>query len=384
MEQKTAGNHVQGLDVLRVLAIVSVFVFHYSRSAGPLWFQSIGRFGWMGVDLFFVLSGYLIGGQLFKKLQETGKISLRDFYIQRAFRILPSYWAVVALYFLVPGFTDDRGTSPLWKFLTFTQNFGLDLFQDSFSHAWSLCVEEHFYLIFPWLAFAFWKWGTPKKVIAFLISLIAGGMILRSTLWFHLVKPILGAENSHDLAKTFYQQIYYPTYNRLDGLAIGAVLAAISVYRPHVWKAFQKNWIGCFILGIFLLAMSWRMDGDRYALQASALVYPLVALAFGCLLIFAASPVSPLNQWRIPGARWAATLAFSFYLTHKHFIHVAMTFGTSKGLHHDGFILMIFSFVCSLFAAICLHLLIERPFLKLRSSVMPQLSKQNENCGTVV
>ena len=370
MERRTPAKHIQGLDVLRVLAIVSVFVFHYSRSAGPIWFQSIGRFGWMGVDLFFVLSGFLIGGQLFKKLHDTGRISFRDFYVQRAFRILPSYWTVVALYFLVPGFTDDKWTSPLWKFLTFTQNFGLDLFHDAFSHAWSLCVEEHFYLIFPWIAAAFWKWGTPKKTMCFILSLIAGGIILRGAIWVHWIQPLLDPENSHGLAKAFYEQIYYPTYNRLDGLAIGALLSAIAIFRPALWKTFQRNWFFCFTFGLFLLVLSSRMDGDRYELVASAIVYPLISLSFGSLVIAATAPESPLNRWKLPGIRWGATLAFSFYLIHKHIIHIVMDAGVAHGFSYNGLALMAFSFAASIAAALCLHLVIERPFLKLRFQVM--------------
>ena len=120
---------IPGLDHLRALAIVLVFLFHYGLFEHPTWVESIGAFGWIGVDLFFVLSGYLIADQLFRSQARTGTIGLRTFYVRRAFRILPAYGAMVALYFLFPSIQERATIAPLWKFVTFTMNLGLDLRQ---------------------------------------------------------------------------------------------------------------------------------------------------------------------------------------------------------------------------------------------------------------
>jgi peptidoglycan/LPS O-acetylase OafA/YrhL len=104
----------------------------------------------MGVDLFFVLSGYLIGSQLLKPFRSGEHPRLWDFYRRRLYRILPAYLAVLALYFLVPVWREQDGISPLWQFLTFTENFFVDYAKnEAFSHVWSLCVEEHFYCCCP-------------------------------------------------------------------------------------------------------------------------------------------------------------------------------------------------------------------------------------------
>src|SRR3989344_5086987 len=98
--RKTSGEDwIQGLDLLRALAIAATLVLHYSQSPCPVWVKSLGRFGWIGVDLFFVLSGYLIGRQLLNQARETNQIHFRQFYLRRAFRILPSFFVVLALYF---------------------------------------------------------------------------------------------------------------------------------------------------------------------------------------------------------------------------------------------------------------------------------------------
>src|SRR6185295_2401640 len=108
-------------------------------------------FGWSGVDLFFVLSGFLITRQL------LAGMGMREFYLRRALRILPLYWTALVLYFAIPGFAERSGIAPLWKFLLFVQNIGLDAATEgAFSHAWSLCIEEHFYLVLcPLLALGF-------------------------------------------------------------------------------------------------------------------------------------------------------------------------------------------------------------------------------------
>ena len=140
-----------GLDHLRALAILLVWVFHYQGGTfkHPEWSTAFAA-GWTGVDLFYVLSGFLISSQLFAQIKKGGSISLREFYIKRFFRIIPIYVLVVAIYFLFPFFREKEALPPLWKFLTFTQNFGLNrVGQGTFSHAWSLCVEEHFYLFLP-------------------------------------------------------------------------------------------------------------------------------------------------------------------------------------------------------------------------------------------
>ena len=141
-----------GLDHLRALAIMLVFFFHYFILSGgkPNWLPDYAKFGWTGVDLFFVLSGFLISSQLFLKIKQEKKISYKEFFLKRFFRIIPAYLVVVGIYFIVPLFREKESLPPIWKFLTFTQNFGTNLKDfGTFSHAWSLCVEEHFYFLLP-------------------------------------------------------------------------------------------------------------------------------------------------------------------------------------------------------------------------------------------
>lgn len=106
--------------------------------------------GRQGVDLFFVLSGFLISSQLFSQMKRREAISFKRFFLKRFFRIVPVFLVTIGLYFCFSFFREKESLPPLWRFVTFTQNLGLNLKDfGTFSHAWSLCVEEHFYLALP-------------------------------------------------------------------------------------------------------------------------------------------------------------------------------------------------------------------------------------------
>ena len=193
-------SRLPGLDLLRAIAIVWVMLFH-SFVIGGLGerYAWASDYGWMGVDLFFVLSGYLIGSQLLKPLSQGQPVSFGEFYLRRAFRILPAFLVVLALYFGVPAFRERPGIQPLWQFLTFTVNLLIDYqHNQAFSHAWSLCVEEHFYWLFPLLA----CWLTRRPSIAKFIGVCAAVVVLGMpsevgsgfTTWCPLVSsPVQGA-----------------------------------------------------------------------------------------------------------------------------------------------------------------------------------------------
>lgn len=154
-----------GLDALRALAITWVILFH-AGTLGLGWpLGPVARFGWMGVDLFFVLSGFLIGAQWFEALR-ADTASFSSFYARRAWRIFPAYLATLALYAFVPAVRERAQMQPLWQFFTFTENLLIDFSSaKTFSHVWSLCVEEHFYVMFPLLSLVLAARATARRVV---------------------------------------------------------------------------------------------------------------------------------------------------------------------------------------------------------------------------
>ena len=125
------------------------------------------------------------------------------------------------------------------EILTFTQNFGLDRTRaGGFSHAWSLCVEEHFYLVLPSLVFlaCLARSWISSKYIAFAlpISVFILGMVLRTILWLNFVAPAFADPDFKSLGSLFDRVIYYPSYNRLDGLLVGVVIALLFTFKPAI------------------------------------------------------------------------------------------------------------------------------------------------------
>src|ERR1051325_4275402 len=135
-----AMHRLPGLDLLRAIAIVWVMLFHsyIVGGLGDSW-SWLENSGWAGVDLFFVLSGYLIGSQWLKPLADGRPPAFGRFYLRRALRTMPAFFAVLAVYFAFPSTREAPGIQPLWQFLSYTVNVLIDYrHNQAFSHVWSL------------------------------------------------------------------------------------------------------------------------------------------------------------------------------------------------------------------------------------------------------
>ena len=309
-----------GLDHLRALAITLVFLYHYRLFAHPDWIDSVGEFGWTGVDLFFVLSGFLIAGQLFNNLKSGKGLLLKEFYIKRFFRIIPAYLFILALYFAIPGFKEKPGLAPLWKFLTFTQNLRLDLRETrAFTHAWSLCIEEQFYLLLPFTLLALARTKLFRYGGYLVLALIISGLLARVYCWFQFVEP---ASEDPGMYAIWYKFIYYPTYARLEGLLTGVCIAAVFTFRPLIREALirRSNWL--VLAGLLVLTGAYFLCKDPTTLTASAVGFLVVALGYGALVTAAASPGNFLYRWPSRITAWLATLSYAIYLSHKAVVHL--------------------------------------------------------------
>ncbi|MBD8898446.1 acyltransferase [Rhodanobacter sp. DHG33] len=343
-----------GLDLLRAIAIVWVMLFHswmIGGIGGPL--QPVADYGWMGVDLFFVLSGYLIGQQLLEPLSRGEPLQFGAFYLRRAFRILPAFFAVLAVYLLFPGWREAPGLQPAWQFITFTVNLLIDYeHNQAFSHAWSLCVEEHFYLLFPLLAWWLARRSSRALVVAGGVLIVAVGMLLRAD-------AVLQGKN-------WLESVYYPTWTRLDGLLDGVMLATIQAYRPRWWAGMQQRANALAIAGLLLAAAAIWLFRDKSGFAASVFGFPLLSLALALLVAAAADTRSWLGRWRVPGAGWIAGISYSLYLSHKlpmHAVHEALAHWPA--IHG---IAVFAAYAAAILATgALLHYAIERPFLRLRN-----------------
>ncbi|MBV8325125.1 acyltransferase [Chryseobacterium sp.] len=358
-----------GLDHLRALAIVLVIMYHYRAFKHPVWIETVGKFGWTGVDLFFVLSGFLISGPLLKEIENKGSMDPKIFYIKRFFRIIPSYTFTLVVYFTLPFFREREALPPLWKLITFTQNFGLDVInRGTFSHAWSLCIEEQFYLFLPLLLLGITRLKKLKYLPYLLISVVIFSMILRLVMWNKLV--VTADNNPTDFWREWYMNIYYPTYTRLDGLGIGVLIGYLMQYSSECKKMVHHHGNKLGLTGILMLAVSCWMCNEQASETASVFGFTMVAVSYGLIVLAAVSGASRLARSKFYVTTELAALSYSIYLSHKGIIHMAQ-----NGLEHFGYqtsdtVSLFICLAACVLGGIFYRVLIEKPFAGIKYRVL--------------
>lgn len=364
-----SSDRLPGLDLLRSVAIVWVMLFHsfVVGGLGADW-SWLSRYGWMGVDLFFVLSGFLIGTQVLTPLARGHKLSYGDFYLRRAFRILPAYWAVLLLYLLWPAFREAPGMEPWWKFFTFTVNLNIDYARNTaFSHAWSLCVEEHFYWLFPLLAVAMLRRPSVWKFAGLCAVLVLGGVALRAVIWTQAMQV------DPEFARNwFVEDIYYPTWNRLDGLLCGIALAAWKTMRPQAWLRARRYANLSMVAGVLVLVLAFWLFRERVGLVGNALGWPVLSLGLGLLVFAAAGRDSLIGRREVPLAGWLAAISYSLYLVHKAIYHLVQARWGAQ-LADAGFLAFLVYGGAAVLAGAALYYTVERPSLQLRRRLQHSL-----------
>jgi peptidoglycan/LPS O-acetylase OafA/YrhL len=353
-----------GLDLLRALAIIVVVIYH----AGIMGFPMPGRvhrWGWIGVDLFFVLSGYLIGGQLLAPLARNQPANLKRFFARRALRIMPAYFVVLAIYVFLPAWREYPEMYPWWKFLFSVQNIGLHG-GTAFSHAWSLAVEDQFYLTLPFILIFVNR--LPRAAWIIPCTIFFGGIFLRTFLAYSHPAEVSGVA-----FRDFQAWIYYPTWTRLDPLVFGVAIAAIEKFRPEWWKRLLNSAIWLWLPGLALIGYAlWLGEGEYLTIASAVWQFPLLAFGFAALLVCAQSDRLPLRHVRIPGVAFIASIAYSAYLVQKLVIHFVAEFCRTHDIELTSAPAMIGVEVCVYAAATILFFAIERPFLQIRHRLAPR------------
>ena len=363
-------NRLHGLDHLRAIAILLVMIFHYGRGI-PSWLEPIQQIGWTGVDLFFVLSGYLIGFQLLKEFKDKKEIDFKRFYLKRFFRIIPAYLAVLILYFSIGSLREGSGLPPLWRFLTFTQNFGLDTpTQKTFSHAWSLCVEEQFYLLLPITIILMFQSRLQKLTPYLMVGLIGIGILIRIHNWNEFVQPYIDSGSRRLMIQGLLEKVYYPSHNRMDGLIIGVMIASVFNFKPRVQDFLTKYGNIVLLFGLILFVIAYQVCQNLILYKAMIYGLPLISLAYGFIVVGAISPTCIIYKLKSRFTFVIATLSYAIYLTHKQIYHFVKII--SKDMD-NGFIQQNVFWICllgALIGGLTLHVLIEKPFMKLRDRVL--------------
>ena len=322
----------KSLDVLRGMAVLLVLGRHYPSSPWE-------PIGWWGVDLFFVLSGFLISGLLFRDVQLYGELRLKRFWLRRGWKIWPAFFVyliVVTVLVRLPG-------HQFWWASLFLTDY---IYRGGIlGHTWSLSVEEHFYIILPLLLL----WLSPRRFAA--IPFISLGVLITS--------PLLRCFGSLELAN-------FATHTRIDGLLAGVAVGYLYHFKPRAFRHLAKTrraipvFIACSAIAILL--------GDPVDNRIPAIFsFSVLAIGFSFLVAWAVVQECPKLLWPV------ATIGFysySIYLWHMLFASM-LPFVNFRGKQ------IVYLLVC-LCMGTTMSVLIEVPCVRLRDKIWKEQGRRYE------
>jgi peptidoglycan/LPS O-acetylase OafA/YrhL len=343
LERTLGAPHLPVLDGLRALAVTMVVTSHFG----------LPSLGGLGVTIFFVLSGFLITWLLIKECDSTGSVSLRAFYARRALRIFPAYYAFLALSITIDLKRGDTRILPivLPAIFYYTNYFNALMGHSSASvaHAWSLAVEEQFYLLWP-AAFILLSARGSRALLRGLVVAIAAVAAWRSFayLW-------LGLGPSY---------VYNAFDCRFDCLAAGCLLAVACRHARFrsAMEATARAWRGLPLVAAALLLPQIEIAGDRYRYTVGfTLEALLIAFAIAQLLILHRG-----TPWRLLDARpirYLGRVSYGMYLYHQWGLSIGRHLATARWLELSA------GLAATVLLATGSYFVIERPFLSLKTSL---------------
>jgi peptidoglycan/LPS O-acetylase OafA/YrhL len=354
-----------GLDVLRAFCIFGVLGRHFpvesvvSQPGVHFLVDLWRRAGWAGVDLFFVLSGFLVSGLLFTP---SGEIALGRFWMRRAFKIYPSFYVLMALTILIPALR-IHGTlllKPLLSEALFVQNY----FPQFWGHTWSLAVEEHFYLLLP-LLLLFLRVPGPDPFPALpkvVLAMAMGVLLLRTGMLF--IHPF------------WVKTHLFPTHLRFDSLMFGVLVSYFVHYRGTQFRekviAYRGAFLAVAILGIAPVFF-FEIDTNRwlYTVGLTALY-----VGFGCLVALVITFPIPLNFFTRILARVGRS-SYSIYLWHfTVLMDLVPLFEKKTGYHPGVGVFLVLHCGGSLSVGMIMARAVEWPILQFRDRFFPSDSRE--------
>ncbi|MFM0208823.1 acyltransferase [Paraburkholderia sediminicola] len=353
------GKRAIELDFVRGIAIIMVMGFHFHAVHTDNFLIHIieyplKSFGREGVNLFFTLSGFLVGGLLLRQYAETGNVDAKRFIIRRIFRIWPAYYILIAFHVLA-------GRHPwntfLFQNLTHLQNY----LGTSITQTWSLAVEEHFYLVLPALLLIFARWRLGAWTIVGVLTGICA-VVLTARCF-----AVAGGNLEGAFAYTQY---------RIDSLLVGVILSAIYWMKPGVYHQLAKRkWL---LVACIVGLCAWLAFATPHFALDESIGYTIQAIGFAALIVFVLEYSGSLrSSWVYRGVAWIGLYSYGIYLWHSLALapgDMLIRKATAMGLAPS--VIWIVALTAQFAFAIAIGYVttraIEYPFLRMRNAMFPE------------
>lgn len=347
------------LDFVRGIAIIAVMGYHFHAVNTRNWLIAaieypLKNFGREGVNLFFTLSGFLVGGLLMREYAETGGVDARRFIVRRIFKIWPAYYMLI-LFHVVVG--RHPSSTFLLQNLTHMQNY----FGTSIAQTWSLAVEEHFYLFLPALMmlFAYLRLRV-HAMLCVLGALCVLVLVARSVAVWH---------GQIDAA-------FFYTQYRIDSLLFGVMLAAVYWMKPATYRYIAERRALLVVLVAALVA--WLVLFRTRVFIDESIGYTLQAVGYAAFIVLVLEHTPQLRQTRaFRVVAWIGVYSYGIYLWHS----IALAPGdllirkaVGAGLPPSVVWLLAIAaqFAIAIIAGYVTTRAVEFPFLRIRDALVPR------------
>ncbi len=348
----------QSLDVLRCIAVLLVVGFHYP------YYRLWGTLGWIGVDLFFVLSGFLISGLLFQEYKKTGSIRFTRFLIRRGLKIYPAFYLLIGMA-IVQSVLNHSASLRHQAFASaiFVQGYYQGPIHAMLSHTWSIAVEEHFYLFLPLLFLMLIGIRQSQDPFACIPALFGFCFVICLLFRWFTLPSLIPASMTH---------------MRIDSLFAGVTLGYLYHYRRHLFDRLS----GHYALAVaFLCCVPAAFIAQRQRwMQTLGLSALLLGFSFLVAWAVVRTPKSAISRTVTKTASKIGFYSYSIYLWHTLIVYAFLDAKRS--------VWVFWAYLStSVVVGIVMAHLVELPYLALRDKLFPAspgVSALANACGSQV